>query len=101
MTEKIVNLFLYINDEIIREIGAQWHDHAGTDEEKMSFLQSRVNPSIRTQGSAGDRIRRIHPTWNDRKANGTLGASSFLPLRFLPARTAHSYYVRRRWNHQD
>lgn len=39
MSEKIANLFLFINAGVIDEIGIVWHDRSGPDDEKISFLQ--------------------------------------------------------------
>lgn len=43
MKEKIVNLFLFVNGGIIREIGVKWHERAGSDAAKIRFLQSMVD----------------------------------------------------------
>lgn len=42
MKEKILNLFLYVENGIIHQIGAVCHFHSGTDAEKISFLQAQV-----------------------------------------------------------
>jgi len=42
MQEKLFNLFLFVTDDVIREIGAVRHKHSGTDAEKLAFLQSQV-----------------------------------------------------------
>lgn len=47
MSEKVVNLFLFINDGLIREIGATWHDAKGSDDVKLLFLQSKVEDDWR------------------------------------------------------
>ncbi len=43
MKEHIVNVFLFTDDGIIREIGSLWYCRDGTDEEKIAFLQSAVS----------------------------------------------------------
>ncbi len=47
MKEPIANIFLFVTGKIIREIGAIWHRRSGTDEEKISFLQSKVYDDYR------------------------------------------------------
>lgn len=42
MQEKLFNLFLFVTDDVIREIGAVRHKCGGTDAEKLAFLQSQV-----------------------------------------------------------
>src|SRR5690606_26593927 len=48
MNETIFNLFVYINNGIITEIGATRHQHGGTDEEKISHLQMMVPTDYKT-----------------------------------------------------
>jgi hypothetical protein len=43
MTEKIFNLFLYVDKGIITEIGAIMHEISGSDYEKKEFMKSRVH----------------------------------------------------------
>jgi len=43
MKERIFNLFVYSNFDIISQVGAVCHEIEGNDEEKLSFLKSRVN----------------------------------------------------------
>ncbi|MGS2762924.1 hypothetical protein [Sinomicrobium sp. M5D2P9] len=43
MKEKIFNLFVYSNLDIISQVGAICHEIEGNDKEKLSFLKSRVN----------------------------------------------------------
>jgi len=43
MKEKIFNLFLFINDDIIQQLGVVSHECDGTDEQKTKFLQSQVD----------------------------------------------------------
>lgn len=42
MSEKIFNLFLFIKDSIIYELGASVHELEGTDQYKLEFLQSQA-----------------------------------------------------------
>ena len=42
MKEKLFNLFLFVMGDIIHEIGAVCHERAGTDAQKLAFLQSQV-----------------------------------------------------------
>jgi len=46
MEEKIFNLFLFISDGIIKEIGAFFHKKSGNDESKLSFLQSMIEQDL-------------------------------------------------------
>jgi len=43
MKEKVFNLFVYSNLEIITQVGAVCHEIEGNDEEKLLFLRNRVN----------------------------------------------------------
>lgn len=43
MKERIFNLFLYSNLDIISQVGAVCHEIEGEDDEKLSFLKSRVD----------------------------------------------------------
>lgn len=43
MNERLFNLFVFVDDGIIRELGAATHDRAGTDQEKLKFLQAQVS----------------------------------------------------------
>lgn len=43
MTERIFNLFLFTQNDIINELGAVVHEKVGTDEEKLTFLQQQVS----------------------------------------------------------
>jgi hypothetical protein len=42
MNEKLFNLFLFVTGDIIHEIGAMCHEQAGSDAQKLAFLQSQV-----------------------------------------------------------
>jgi hypothetical protein len=42
MIEKLFNLFLFVTGNIIHEIGAVCHEQAGSDAQKLAFLQSQV-----------------------------------------------------------
>lgn len=42
VTERIFNLFTLVHDGVVFAIGAQVHDVAGSEEEKMAFLQRMV-----------------------------------------------------------
>lgn len=44
MKELIFNLFLFIEDGNIYELGAVVHYKDGTDPDKISFLQAQVEP---------------------------------------------------------
>jgi hypothetical protein len=43
MKERIFNLFIYSNLDVISQIGVVFHEISGTDEEKLAFLKRRVN----------------------------------------------------------
>lgn len=47
MTEKIVNLFLFIFDDEIKSVGARWRDAKGTDEEKIILLQDNLERDMK------------------------------------------------------
>lgn len=40
--EKVFNLFLYITDDLIHELGATPHFRSGTDDQKTAYLQGEV-----------------------------------------------------------
>jgi hypothetical protein len=42
MSERVLNLFLYLEGELIKSLGAIAYDFEGTDEQAKVFLQSRV-----------------------------------------------------------
>lgn len=42
MTEKIFNLFIYSNMGLLNKVGAVCHTFTGTDEEKIEYLEERV-----------------------------------------------------------
>ena len=48
MAEKVFNLFLIIENDIIVEIGGKFHKRDGSDEEKLSFLQSKIEDDIKS-----------------------------------------------------
>ncbi len=70
VTETAYNLFLYISQSSITEIGIMPHILEGTDSEKLSFLQARVQQDHQT-------ANRIQPsiviTWRNYEALMRLG----------------------------
>lgn len=46
MREKVFNLFLFIEDEIIVGLGARCHQTEGSDGEKIAFLQRQVKHDL-------------------------------------------------------
>ena len=42
MTEKTFNLFIFVENDIIHELGVVVHEQEGTDQEKLAFLKSQV-----------------------------------------------------------
>lgn len=48
MKERVFNLFLYVDRDLVSELGIAVHEVDGTDDEKISFLQTRVNQDYRT-----------------------------------------------------
>jgi hypothetical protein len=42
MTEKTFNLFIFVEDDIIHELGVVVHEQEGTDQEKLAFLKNQV-----------------------------------------------------------
>ncbi len=47
MKEAVFNLFLFISNNIITELGVVSHQLNGTEKEKLSFLQSQVNNDLK------------------------------------------------------
>lgn len=47
MLEKIFNLFVFVTDGVIHELGATVHERNGTDAEKVSFLQTQVSTDFK------------------------------------------------------
>ena len=43
MKEKIFNLFIYTNGDVIDQLGVVVHEMEGSDEEKLAFLKSAVD----------------------------------------------------------
>lgn len=48
MREQVFNLFYFVGADIIEELGAVAHEADGTDEQKVTFLQSLVNTDYKT-----------------------------------------------------
>jgi hypothetical protein len=46
MTEPIYNLFIFVDNGIIREVGATVHVHDGSDAEKLTFLKQQVEADL-------------------------------------------------------
>jgi hypothetical protein len=46
MTERIFNLFLWIENNYIVEIGAKYHEQKGSDKQKLKFLQNQAEKDI-------------------------------------------------------
>jgi hypothetical protein len=42
MSEIVANLFVYVHDEVVEELGVVRHDLEGTDDQKIAFLKSQV-----------------------------------------------------------
>jgi len=42
MTEKTFNIFIFVENDIIYELGVVVHEQEGTDQEKLAFLQSQL-----------------------------------------------------------
>lgn len=47
MIEKIYNLFIFIKNNIIYELGVAVHEIKGTDSEKLAFLQTHVHTDLK------------------------------------------------------
>ena len=45
--EKVFNLFLFVEDDIIIGLGGRCHQAEGSDQEKLAFLQRQVNHDLR------------------------------------------------------
>jgi hypothetical protein len=63
-TETIFNIFPICNDDIISAIGFRVHELAGTDEEKINFLLSRVETDVKEMAyiKISDNFKVILPT---------------------------------------
>lgn len=48
MRERIYNLFFYVENAVITSLGIVVHETGGTDDEKISFLQSVVNTDFKS-----------------------------------------------------
>jgi hypothetical protein len=46
MKEKVLNLFLFVEDDIIVGLGARCHHAEGSDREKIAFLQRQVKHDL-------------------------------------------------------
>jgi hypothetical protein len=46
LSEKTFNLFLFIEGEFVVELGARCHEQVGSDQKKISFLQSRAEAYV-------------------------------------------------------
>jgi hypothetical protein len=42
MSEIVANLFVYVHDGVVEELGVVRHDFEGTDDQKIAFLKSQV-----------------------------------------------------------
>ncbi len=47
MTEKTFNLFIFVKNDIIYELGVVVHEQEGTDQEKLAFLQSQAMTDLK------------------------------------------------------
>lgn len=47
MTEKTFNLFIFVKNDIIYELGVVVHEQEGTDQEKLAFLQSQTMTDLK------------------------------------------------------
>ncbi len=87
MKEYIVNLFLFIDTtcmpgaQVLRQIGASWHEREGTDAEKLAYLQSCVEADFPSSK------RYLLPKWcvlvdlSGRAVKGLLTYPTFQKLR--------------------
>lgn len=48
MAEKIFNLFLFIENDIVVELGGKFHKRDGSEEEQLSFLQSQIEEDFKS-----------------------------------------------------
>lgn len=46
MKERVFNLFLFVNDGRIRELGVSIHEAIGSDSSKLKLLQRKVNDDL-------------------------------------------------------
>lgn len=80
MQEKIFNLFIFIENDIIYELGVVVHEKQGTDKEKTAFLKSRVTDDYQKA------IRFPIPkryTLKDLSINQTIAAITYENFRML------------------
>ena len=45
-SERIFNLFLFVDGELITKLGGVCHEKSGSDRDKLSFLQANVNDDL-------------------------------------------------------
>jgi hypothetical protein len=79
--EKIANLFLFVNDGMISEVGVVWHDRDGTDEEKLFFLQAAVDSDF--QKSTRHRLPKSYVIVQGSSDDTHLGAFTYDSLMLL------------------
>lgn len=48
MIEQVLNLFVYIEGDVVEEVGVSVHDVDGNDQEKIALLQGLVEPDSKT-----------------------------------------------------
>lgn len=80
MHEKIFNLFIFVENDIIYELGVAIHERKATDEEKLAFLQSQVNTDFEKA------IRVLVPDrylLEDSSTNQTIAALRYEKFRIL------------------
>jgi hypothetical protein len=73
--EKVFNLFLFVERDLITELGVTVHEVEGTDPEKLSFLQARVDQDSRTS----KRLKlRIPLEWREYQSMQRLGTNTVI-----------------------
>jgi len=86
MLEKIFNLFVFVTDGVIHELGAVVHEQSGTDAEKVTFLQSQVSTDFKkaTRFPVPDRY-----VLEDEGSNTRIAALKYENLRVLMRMNLH------------
>ncbi len=77
--EKTFNLFLFVDGDVIGQLGACRHDLEGSDQQKLSFLQARVEADLAaaTRFSLPDNYKLVLP---DGTTTSGLRYQSYLQL---------------------
>ncbi len=87
MTEKTFNLFIFVKNDIIYELGVVVHEQEGTDREKLAFLQSQAITDLKKA------IRLLIPSRyliEDEATGETINALKYEKFRKLTQMNLHT-----------